>query len=443
VQSVLRFTSSMKFLKWCFESIAHVVALQKIVQALTGLVTASLVTIYLTPDEQGYFFTMGSLLSSYILLDLGLSNLLIQFSARSFTGLSWHKQEIVDASDGQKKSNFLDLVSWTLRWYAFAGLATFLLIPIGYIYFHFAKSTVDVAWQLPWIAIVSSVALSMPAIGLLSILEGAEKIRVTYTLRIAHYLLGAIVAWMLLIQGHGLFAQSMAPLAIAVVVIYWLKKHYGTLLKNHLFNKSNFNWKLHVWPQQKRVTVSWFSNYLFLHVPVPVVFYFSGARIAGKMGLSMVVANVVGAIAMSWVTAATPRITKLIAQGDVDEGRALFERSLLTAVFLLLIGGLAASGLTVLIHGYSLSERILNPSQLILLFFVFALFHGINALIVYFRAFKKEPLALPSLIATSSIVVIGCFVVPLYSVNGAICLMAIVYSLFSFYAWRLFKGFTS
>ena len=433
----------MKFLTWCFESTAHIVALQKIVQALTGLVTASLVTIYLTPDEQGYFFTMGSLLSSYILLDLGLSNLLIQFSARSFTGLSWNKHEIIDVSGGQKKSNFLDLISWTLRWYSFAGLATFLLIPIGFIYFHFAKSTVNVSWQLPWIAIVSSVALSMPAIGLLSILEGAEKIRVTYTLRIAHYLLGAIVAWMLLIQGHGLFAQSMAPLGIAVVVIYWLKRHHGTLLTNHLFNKSNFNWKLHVWPQQKRVTVSWFSNYLFLHVPVPVVFYFSGAKIAGKMGLSMVVANVVGAIAMSWVTAATPSITKLIAQGDVGEGRALFERSLLTAVFLLLIGGLAVSALMILTHGYSFSERILSPGQLILLFLVFALFHGVNALIVYFRAFKKEPLALPSLIATSSIVVIGCFVIPLYSVNGAIGLMAIVYSLFSFYAWRLFKGFTS
>lgn len=433
----------MKFLKWCFESTTHVVALQKIIQAFTGLVTALLVTVYLTPDEQGYFFTMGSLLSSYILLDLGLSNLLIQFSARSFIGLSWHKQEIIDASDGQKKSNFLDLVSWTLRWYSSIGLATFLLIPIGFIYFHFAKSIVNVAWQLPWIAVVSSVALSMPAIGLLSILEGAEKIRVTYLIRIVYYLLGAILAWVLLIQGHGLFAQSMVPLTIAVVVIFWLKKHYGTLLKNHLFIKSNFNWKLHIWPQQKRVTVSWFSTYLFLHVPVPVVFYFSEAKIAGQLGLSMAVANVVGAIAMSWVTAATPRITNLIAQGDVKEGRAFFESSLLIAVLLLLIGGLTVTGLTILIHSYSLSARILSPGQLILLFLVFALFHGVNALIVYFRAFKKEPLALPSLFATSSIAVISCFVVPLYGVNGAIGLMAIVYSLFSCYAWYFFARFTS
>ena len=433
----------MRFLNWCFESTAHVVVLQKLVQALTGLVTAWLVTIYLTPDEQGYFFTMGSLLSSYILLDLGLSNLLVQFSARSFTGLSWHKHEIIDPGDGQKRSSFLGLVSWTLRWYSFTGLAAFLLIPIGYAYFYFAKSGADVAWQLPWIAVVSSIALSMPAIGLLSILEGAEKIRATYALRIAHYLLGALLAWMLLIQGHGLFAQAMAPLAIAVVVIYWLRKHYGVLLKNPPHIASNFNWRLDVWPQQKRVTVGWFSNYLFLHVPVPVVFYFSGAKVAGQMGLAMVVANVAGAIAMSWVTAATPRITNLITRGNAVEGRALFERSLAIAVLLLLLGGTAVTGLVFFVQGYDWSERILGPGQLILLFLVFALFHGVNALIVYFRAFKKEPLALPSLIATSAIVIAGCFVVPHLGVNGAIGLMAIAYILLALYAWRLFRGFAS
>ena len=426
-----------------FESTAHVVVLQKFVQALTGLVTAWLVTVYLTPDEQGYYFTMGSIFSSYILLDLGLSSLLVQFSARSFTGLSWYKQEIIDLGDGQKRSSFLGLVSWTLRWYSFTGLAAFLLIPIGYVYFYFAKSGADVAWQLPWIAVVSSVALSMPTIGILSILEGAEKIRVTYVLRIAHYLLGAFLAWVLLIQGHGLFAQSMAPLAMAVVVIYWLRKHYSVLIKSPPSRASNFKWRLDVWSEQKLVTVGWFSNYLFLHVPVPVVFYFSGAKVAGQMGLAMVVANVTGAIAMSWVTAATPRITSLITRGDVADGRAVFERSLAIAVLLLLLGGTSVTGLVIFVQGYSWSERILGPGQLILIFFVFSLFHVVNSLVIYFRAFKIEPVAFPSLFATSVIVIVGCVVVPLLGVNGVIGLMAIVYILLALYAWRLFKRFTS
>ena len=143
------------------------------------------------------------------------------------------------------------------------------------------------------------------------------------------------------------------------------------------------------------------------------------------------------------MTAATPRITNLITRGDTVEGRALFERSLAIAVLLLLLGGTAVTGLVFFVQGYDWSERILGPGQLILLFLVFALFHGVNALIVYFRAFKKEPLALPSLIATSAIVIAACFVVPLLGVNGAISLMAIVYTLLALYAWRLFKGFTS
>lgn len=420
-----------------FASPAHIVALQKTIQAGTGFVTAILVTIFLSPEEQGYFFTMGSLLSSYTLLDLGLSSLLIQVSARYFAGLDWGKNGEIAPGNNQK-SSFLALVHWTVRWYTFAGFATLTLVPIGYAYFYFAKTTGGVAWQLPWLAIVLSIAISMPGIGFLAILEGTGRIKTTYALRIAHYVLGALMAWSLLLSGNGLFAPAMAPVAMALVVFYWIKTRYGLLIKDCLHEESRFSWKRDLWPQKKRVAINWFSNYLFLHIPTPVVFYFVGAKAAGQMGLSMTIANVLGAISMSWVTAITPRLTILIAQEKFIEGRVLFRRGLLIALLLLLLGGLFFVGVALIAQGNNFAVRILGPSQLALLLLVFAGFHTFNALSIYFRAFKIEPLAVPNLLTTMAIFTGSCLIARTYGVSGVIGIMASAYLILSIYVTMVF-----
>lgn len=430
-----------KLLSWCFISTAHLVAFQKAVQAITGLLTALLVTKFLTVNEQGYFYTIGSLLSSYILLDFGLSNLLVQDSARYFSALKWSSNNIVTSLSNQGKSSFLSLANWTLGWYTKLGVLTLVIIPIGFVYFSFAKTTDAVAWQLPWVAVVCSLALSMPAIGFLAVLEGAEKIRETYVVRILHYLIGATLAWVLLMMGHGLYAQSMAPLAIAIIVYLWMLIQFKSFLKDALTHQVAFPWKTDLLPQQKKVGVSWLSNYLFLHVPVPIVFYFSGAADAGKMGLSMVIANVSCAIAMSWVTAVTPQVSTLVAQRKVPEALMVFKKALAISVSLLVGGIFTFYWIQNNFEEYSVAQRILSPNQTLLIFVTFAAFHGINALIVYFRAFKQEPLAIPSLIATLTIVLGGCFVVPNSGASHLILLMTVIYSLLIIYSLIVFLRF--
>lgn len=427
------------FLSCCLGSTAHLVALQKLVQALTGLVTALLVTQYLTPNEQGYFYTIGSLLSSYILLDFGLSNLIVQVSARYFSDLSWNKGFIFSPEE-KAKSSFFALAEWVGRWYFKLGVLTLILIPLGFLYFSFAKTSDGVQWQLPWVAVVCFLALSMPATGFLALLEGAGKINEVYVIRMLHYLFGALLAWTLLALGYGLFAQSMAPLAISVIVYYWVWIKFQPFLKDTLFNKTEFPWKTELWPQQKKVGLSWTSNYLFLHVPVPIVFYFSGSVEAGKMGLSMVIANVSCAIALSWITAVTPRVSSLVAGGDVLEAKNIFIKAFAVSSVLLVLGIMTFFLIQSNFQENSMAQRILSPIQTLLIFVTFAAFHSINGLIVYFRAFKKELLALPNLIATLMIMIGGCLIVPQNGAGQLIVLMAATYVMLMIYAlfnfWR-------
>lgn len=439
----LKFTKLKKILSWCFCSTAHLVAFQKVIQAITGLLTALLVTNFLTLNEQGYFYTIGSLLSSYILLDFGLSNLLVQDSARYFSALKWSPDNTVISANNQGKSAFLSLANWTLRWYAKLGVLSLILMPIGFFYFSYAKTTDAVAWKLPWIAVVCSLGLSMPAIGFLAVLEGADKIRDTYVVRIVHYLIGATLAWMLLMMGHGLYAQSMAPLAIAIIVYIWIWTQFKPFIKEALTHQVPFPWKTDLLPQQKQVGVSWLSNYLFLHVPVPIVFYFSGSADAGRMGLSMVIANVSCAMAMSWVTAVTPQLSSLVAKNKAAETKVAFEKAFGISAVLLFLGILVFFLINSTFQASPMAQRILPPLQTLLVFITFAAFHSMNALIVYFRAFRKEPLAIPNLIATLLIVWGGCLVVPALGVQSLIALMAAVYFMLFTYALFVFLRFDS
>lgn len=411
--------------KWL--STAHIVALQKLAQAGTGVITAALVVICLTPQEQGYYVTMGSLLSSYTLLDLGLSMLLVQVSARYFAGLSWGDDGAV-LPLGPQRDAFLSLVRWCLRWYAWAGIATLVLIPVGWIYFNYSvANNGEVSWHLPWIAIVTAIALGMPAIGLMAIMEGAGRIRNVYILRTAHYVLGAMLAWAMFLSGKGLFAQAMAPLAIVVVIIYWMRKHLQKLLPETRQAALSFRWSRDIAPQHKRVALTWLSGYLFLHIPVPILFYFTGATEAGRMGLSMTIANVLGAIAMSSVTAVAPHYTMLVAQGRIAEATRAFRQAFVRSMVLLVVGSTFFVVAATLVHSTSFATRILSPFQLVLLFTVFGCFHSINGLAIYFRAFGKEPIATPNLLAALAQAFSGFIVIRYFGVSGLLLSMLVIY----------------
>lgn len=420
-------------------STGQIVALQKLVQAGTGAITAAFVVTCLTSQEQGYYVTMGSLLSSYTLLDLGLSLLLVQLSARYFAGLQWSSNGSIEPV-GFQSQKFLSLLRWSLRWYSLAGGMTLALIPGGWIYFHYAAANNgQVNWQLPWISIVTAIALGMPAVGFLAVLEGAGRIRSVYLLRVGHYVVGAMSAWVLFLSGNGLFAQAMAPLVMAVMVIYWSKRYLRNVLDQSRDAPNSVSWRRDIWPQHKKIALTWFNGYLFLHIPVPILFYCVGATQAGQMGLSMTVANVMGAVAMSPVTAVAPSFTTLVVQHKLDQANQLFRSAFVRSIFLLLSGSASFVLAAWLVRDGSLGIRILKPLQLVLLLAVFASFHAFNGLGIYFRAFGKEPIALPGLIAALSQASLGWLAIRYFGVEGLLLTMLLIYLLLAVYvvAYRL------
>lgn len=398
---------------------AHVVLFQKAWQALSGFVTVLLVSQFLSASEQGYYYAIGSLLSGYVLLDLGLSGLLVQLSARMFTGLYLGDGGRL-VPIGEKRSACLAMLSWSRCWYAGASLLVLLLIPIGFIYFSFARTShQEINWQWPWIFIVIAAALSMSAYSALSIIEGVGRVAEVYWVRFAHYFLGSVLAWSLIVCGNGLYAPAMPALAIAVTTTVWFRLRYRGLLEEGE-TSHGFSWRQEVWPLQKRVALSWFASYAYLNTPVLIVFYYRDAVPAGQLGLTAVVANVLGSLCASWLTAAAPRITNLVSIGKYRDSKALFLREFRKALFLMILSYGAAVLLVMAIGHLSVAQRFLPPLETALLFGLFTIFHSVGMLSVHFRACGREVLAYPFAFAVFLSLVMSCVVATNLGVIGVI-----------------------
>jgi len=406
---------------------SHVVFIQRICQAASGVITAMLVAVYLTPIEQGFYYTMGSLLSAYSLLDLGLSGLLVQVSARLFAGLGF-------AADGEvrpvtERTEFVAMMNWARRWYAVAALIALALLPAGWIYFNLANRQSDVSWQLPWIAIVPAVALSMPAYPLLSILEGAGKVSEIYLVRILHYAVAALLSWIMLISGHGLYALAMMPLSVAVITLLWSRARFNklmTLCRVHN-GPAGFQWKTRLWPLHRQVALVSVGNYIFLQCPVPALFYLNGPKDAGRLGLSMLILNIISAISMSWFTASIPRMTRLVSEGKRKASRQLFTREY--GRFMVVMSALYVSMLAI-VHGLpeiSFVSRVLPFPELSVLMLTYLLTQSMSAIGGYFRAYGREVFALANISASILALAIASALVASFGALGFLCGLAAAY----------------
>jgi hypothetical protein len=389
---------------------ANIVFLQKGWQAATGFVTAVLVALFLSPAEQGYYYAIGGLLSGFVLFDLGLSGLLVQVSARLFSGLQLQPGGRI-SPPGPACELFSGFVARSRRWYRVLAVAVCLLFPAGALYFHFAGSgPVGPGWLGPWLAVVASVALSMPAYPALGIIEGAGQVSEVYLVRLAQYTLGGFLAWALLVSGHGLYAPAMAPLSVAVSAGLWARLRYPRLFGGLVMRpegastprpgKPGFAWRDEVWPLQRRVALTWVAAYLFVYLPTLIVFYAGDAAGAGRLGLTIVVANILAALSGSWLTAQVPRFTRLVTDRLHGEADRLFLLELRRALVLLFLGYGLMLAVIAFAGDLPVVRRLLPASEAGLLFAVFLLFQASGLLGLYFRAHGRERLAAPVLAAT-------------------------------------------
>jgi O-antigen/teichoic acid export membrane protein len=412
-----------------------------------GLVTVALIARFLSPAEQGYYYTFGSLVALQIVFELGFSYVILQLAS--------HERAELSISSGYQISGapiaharLASVIQKSVRWYSGAAvvMATALL-PLGFYFFSTHQHAgPTVSWQLPWCSAALMAALNFQLDPFLSFLEGCGYVPEVARLRLIQSATGSVLAWTVLIYHHGLFAPSMMLLGMASCSFIWLSGKRKLLLELLRYNAGahKIRWNLEVWPFQWRIAVSWLSGYFLFWIFNPVLFAFRGPVEAGKMGMSLSLANAIQAIAISWVSTKSAPFGTLIARKEYQWLDQTFFGALRQSLAVSLAGALVAwlGCLYLNLRHFSFAQRLLAPLPLAVLLLYMIVNVVTSAEAYYLRAHKQEVFFVNSLVGAVAITICTFIFGRSYGATGIVvstCLLnwgGLVWATYKFRKYR-------
>lgn len=368
-----------------------------------GAVTLILIAHFLTPAEQGYYYTFSSLVALQIVFELGFSFVILQLAAHERAILTINENGNV-SGDAIAHGRLASVLQRAIRWYSFAALLmAAILFPVGLHFFgsHQAKGSM-ISWHLPWIAVVLTAVLTFQMDPIFSFLEGCGFVSQVARMRVGQAIWGSLLAWIALIVHHGLFSPAMAILGQASVGAVFLFNYRRLLLGlwRHSIQNYAVSWKNEILPFQWRIAVSWLCGYFIFQLYNPVLFAYRGAVAAGQMGMSLSLANALQTVAISWMNTKAAPFGGMIARKEYKRLDQVFFQTLKQSVAVFSIGSLIiwlASVYLSFTHS-RIATRIINPMAFGFLLCTSLLTVIVSAEALYLRAHKQEKFLLNSIL---------------------------------------------
>lgn len=371
--------------------------------AVAGLVTVALIARFLSPAEQGYYYTFSSLVALQIVFELGFSFVILQMASHERAHLAI--SENLDISGDQVAHRRLaSVLQKTVRWYSMAAafLACALVVAGKWFFSTHHHSGDSVAWRIPWYtdAIAATILFQLDPV--ISFLEGCGYVSNVARLRFAQAILGSTLAWIALGIHHGLFAPAAMILGNVCGALIWLfrKRKLILGLLRMTPGSDRIRWWQEVWPFQWRIAVSWLCGYFIYQLFNPVLFAYKGTVAAGQMGMSLSLVNALQAVAISWMNTKAAPFGSLVARKRYSELDDLFFRTLKQSIAVFLAGSVTiAVGVFYLnVRAIPFASRLLSPGCIVALL----LSTSVNVVVfgeaLYLRAHKQEKFLLNSII---------------------------------------------
>ncbi len=390
-----------------------------------GVVTLLLIARYVSPTEQGYYYTFLSLVALQIFFELGFCLVILQMASHERALLTITEGGEVQG-DSVAHARLASVFQTALRWYSVVSLMmACTLIPAGFKFFLTSQhhSQAVSGWRLPWCVLVIAASLNLMVDPIFSFLEGCGLIAQVARMRLGQGMLGTTLAWCAILSHHPLFGPPGTLCGMVIFGSIWLFRRRKLLLHLARFDVSSntVSWGREIWPFQWRIAISWLGGYFIFQILNPVLFMFQGPIVAGKMGMSLAVTNALGTVALAWMNTKASPFGTLIAQRRFDELDRIFFRTMKQSVGLLVIASCAVFGVF-LTSGHlapKLASRVLPPWALALLLITSVMNHIGFCEAVYLRAHKAEPFLISGLVL-SILMGTGTYFLAKYSTVSAV-----------------------
>jgi hypothetical protein len=379
--------------------------LNQLLRGISGIVTIVMIPIFLSKEQQGYWFTITSLGSLALLAELGFFQVTLQFAAHEFAHLKFENSDVIGSHDHRLR--LATLFVFCTKWAFYVTLIAYPVIFIIGLYFlsgHMAAIT----WGIPWATYLVGGAITFFTCALLAFMEGCDLVAVIQRLRLTIALITMIIMAGCLILGFGLHALSLSMFAGALYGIVIMGRRYGRLFSKFITisRTVHHSWKTHIVNLLWRYGLTWGPSFFIFQIYPPLTFQLKGPVEAGKVGLSIMLWMGVYAVSNSWIYAVTPRFNMLVSKKDWPGLDRLFLRSLILSGVTFLFGMSIVLFLIWILKGrYSFISRFSDFLSMVFLGIIWFFQIVVNGLATYLRAHKKEPLVLPSVLSAIYIVV--------------------------------------
>lgn len=359
------------------------------------------ITRWLRPEEQGFYYTFGSVNALNLFLELGLALVLVQFASHEKARLEWADGGTLTGSE-EALDRLSSVLRIALKWYGVAAaLVILVVLPAGI--FFFSRKPSSVVWLQPWIFLTFTSAADLLILPLLAVLEGCGKIWHIASLRLCQSIAGNAGLWLTLRLHGGLFASPVYESLYVLCAVVWLASQYGAFFKM-LFRRNvtnvTFSWSKEVWPFQWRIALSWIGGYFVSQIMNPVLFIARGPVVAGQMGMSLSICSALVGVSFSWMSTKASPFGVLVAKRSWAKLDELFFRTVRQSLSVLVVCIVVVfTGVVGLHHLYPLlAQRILSPIPFGLLLLASLTSHLVYCEALYLRSHKTEPFLVLSVV---------------------------------------------
>jgi O-antigen/teichoic acid export membrane protein len=387
--------------------------------------TVLLIVHYLSAAEQGYYYTLLSLVSLQIVFELGFSFVVQQLAAHECVHLELERDGTV-RGDAAAHARLASALRLTVRWYTLAAVAMGLLLaPMGLVFFtrHAAPGTAHVDWQWPWIAAIVASVAGLWCVPYYSFIEGCGHVRAVAAMQLRQAIAYAGLAWTAMVLHHGLFAPALVIAGQVGIGLHFLFGHRRLLfgLLRHSSHEAAIQWRSEVWPFQWRIAVSWMCSYFTVQILIPILFALRGPVQAGQVGMSLSITGYISVLALAWTSTKATPFGSLIARGEFERLAQLFRRAIAQSMAAFAAIALLALAAVALLPAAAprLAARMVPVSLFALLVTGAAANHFTQNLAILLRSFKQEPFLAQSLVVAALNIALAVVAIPKFGALGA------------------------
>lgn len=378
--------------------------LGRIFQVGGSLITLTLISHFISTEEQGYYYTFGSLIAIQVFFELGLSGIVTQYVAHETAHLHWISETKLGGSK-ENLSRLSSLLHFCVRVFSVLGSVLFLvLIVSGFVFFNtYSKGTETIYWQFPWIMIAFSTSLLLIISPILAFLEGLGKVKEVAKIRFIQQIINIFCIGLVLGLHGRLFALGIASFVTFLTFFCSIFFSYRKELLLFVYKSTGESkvdyWK-EIFPYQWKISISWISGYFIFQLFNPVLFATEGPIVAGKMGMTLQGLNGISSLSMSWILTKVPLMSTLIAEKKYKKLDHIFNKTImqLSAVnfLLILVFIVGIEGLNY--FKIPLGNRFLTLYPLIILCAATFVNQFTFSWATYLRCHKQEPFLVNSIV---------------------------------------------